>query len=319
MLTLALLLATAPLPAGTVVFGLSSVDGTTTELTALAPSGERELLAVVEHARGRLPKGLLLADRLVLVTAVADDARGVLEEVRLHDGARHLLGGGVLADHALAAVPPSVDRAGAVLFVRQPAPERFEVVRAADGAVLARADAAWLQPARGRPGAFLLVERGGGARLVELSTAGLHTVEALGKGTLRSPAVMGKLLVVELAMAKGRARVLELPSRRVLREGLAGMDPLLLDDATVAFGAGTKAAAVIVDDGRAPRTLSAPQAGVAHPLAGAMVGGRAHVVAWLDRGSALPGELWRFSDDGAVRLLEPAVGVAVEVYGVVAP
>lgn len=314
MLILAVWLAASPLPPGTVVVGVSTIDGTATELTALSPSGERELVGVVEHARGRLPRGLLLDHRLLLVTAVDDGAAAVLEELSLDDGSRR-----VLADRARAAVPPTVDRTGAVLFVRQPAEGRFELVRARDGALLARVDAAWVQPLRGGGGAVLVVERAGGARVAEPAGGTLVTLAELGKVTARSPAVVAGRVLVEIALADGRARVLDATRGRVLRDGLAGMDPLALDGRTVSYGAGTKAAAIVVDDGRAPRTLSAPRAGVAHPLAGAVVNGRAQVVAWLDRGAALPGELWRFSDDGAERLLEPAVGVALEVYGVVAP
>lgn len=316
MLTLALLLATTPWPAGTVVLGTAGIDGTSTEVLALTPAGERHAVAIIPHAQGRMPKGLLLRDRLVLVVAPAGRADAVLEELPLARGARVLL-----AEHALAAVPPTVDDAGAVLFVRQAAPARFDVVRVGDGAVLTSVDAAWLQPARGRAGAFLLVEPSGGARVVELTPGGTRTIASIPTGSVRAPALVRTRVVAEVAdaaPARGRARVVELSSGKVLAAGLAGMDPLPLDDDTVAFGAGTKGAAVVVD-GANRRTLRAPRAGVAHPLAGALVQGRARVIAWLDRGASLPGELWAFDDAGAVRLLEPAAGVAVEVYGVVAP
>ncbi len=317
MLTIALLLAAAPLPPGTVVLGTAAVDGASTEVVALTPAGDRRTLALIEHAPGRLPKGLLQGDRVLFAVAPQGQDDATIVELRLDGGQRVQLARG-----ALAAVPPAIDDAGEVVFVRQLAEARFEVVGARDGAVRARVDASWLQPARGRAGAFLLVERNGGARVLELTPAGLATLATLGKEAARSPALLRSRIVVEVAdaaPARGRARVLELPSSKALAAGLAGMDPLPLDQDTVAYGAGTKAAAVVIDGPGGARTLRAPQAGVAHPVAGTMVRGRAHVVAWLDRGASLPGELWLFSDDGARRLLEPAVGSAVEVFGVVAP
>lgn len=313
MLALALALAAAPLPAGTVVLGLSTVDGTRTEVVALTPAGERRALSTVTHLAGHLPRGVLRQDSVVLVSAVDDAAGATVEEVRLGDGARR-----VLATGALRGVPPTVDEAGEVLFVRAGKTPTLEVVRARDGAVRARVEASWLHPARGHAGAFLVVERRGGARLAAVANGALQTLATLGKVSARSPAMTPRRWLVEERLPDGRAHVVEVGTGKLVREGLAGMDPLPLDGDTLAFGAGTKAAAIIVDGARS-RQLSAPQSGVAHPLAGALVGDVAHVVAWLDRGASLPGELWRFTDGGAVRLLEPASGLAVEVYGVVAP
>jgi hypothetical protein len=119
--------------------------------------------------------------------------------------------------------------------------------------------------------------------------------------------------------------------------GLAGMDPVVV--ATVGDGDAGGVAGVVVrtaaaGTGRKDGSLRvrrrvgdvdagpwqerrAGAAGVARPRA-VTAGG--DVVAWLDRGASLPGELWLVRADGtSLRLLPPRPRFVVQVYGVVAP
>src|SRR4051794_33758409 len=97
----------ATVPPGAVVVGEPATD-TETEIVIVAPTGERDVIGVIEHARGRVPKGTLrIAGRdamVVTVSAVSDGTGTVVEETDLATGARTLL-----ATDAIALQRPPVD------------------------------------------------------------------------------------------------------------------------------------------------------------------------------------------------------------------
>lgn len=312
--------AAAPFPAGSVVVGISSVAGTRTELVALLPDGHRRPLGEETHRSGFLPRGQLDGDTLVLaVRAPGHDDADVVTR-KLPEGNRRMVARG--AHFLLGPVVHGDD----VLFLRafeKPGASTFDLVRARRGAeeVLASGPAAWMQPVRGSHDRFLRIGLDGGTALVDDN---LHMVLPIGASPLRSPALVHGSLVVEHGLADERAEVIHVPSGAVLARGLRGMDPLALPDGSgrLVMGAGGKRAALVVarlDNQKLadPVTLAADRAGVASPLAAAVVDGAPVVVAWLDRGRALPGELWLFTMRGARALLPPTTGLAVEVYGVV--
>jgi hypothetical protein len=326
---LAALAAAAPLPAGAVVLGLSSIEGTSTALVALLPDGTRLTLGEESHRAGFAPRGALAQDgspRLVLaVVPEGAAAADVVVLELLEPAARALWGRG-----AVPLQPPFLLNDDAI-FVRaaeSPAGSTFDVVRARRGEeeVLTSTTGSWLTPVRGAAGLYLLIDERGDASLVDTD---LRRVAAIGKERVRSPAVIGGqrggarggALIVE-RRAGARAEVIDVLSGDVLAAGLPGMDPMALGD-RLFFGAGEKRAAIrVLRAGRGQKLveeapLSSERAGVASPRAAALVKGAPHIVAWLDRGQALPGELWLFSPQGARALLTPAPGEVVEVYGVI--
>jgi hypothetical protein len=319
-LAISLALLAAPHPAGSVVLGVSTIEGTETEILVVTPRGEREVLGTLTHARGHIPKGILAGDRVLTVARVPDDAGGVLEETLLSTGARRVLLTNVLATQA-----PSLDDTQRVLAVRQDAERTFSIVRADDAKTLARVTASWLTPARGSPGAFLVID-GARTRLSILAERGLEDTVVLGEGPVRSAVLTRAGFAIERARAGGRADLVmagrsQAAKHDVVRAGLAGMDPLPCGE-DIVVGSGEKHATLLllrrVGDTHVKRArLTADRAGVATPRACAMVDGAVVAVAWLDRGAALPGELWRFTPAGASALLAPQTGAAVEVYGVI--
>lgn len=322
------------LPAGSVVLGVSTIDGTATEITALLPDGGQRLLAEEAHDRGIVPKGTLTRDgRLVLAVQPRGAEGASVVVLDLASGARRVEGQRAIASQA----PLVVEDAGgeAVVFVRAhetPARSTFDVVRARGGQaeVIASTDAAWLAPVATSSvpaDRFLRIEPSGAASVVHVDKDALVKDIDVGKGPVRLPLLVpssegGGRVLVERVLPDA-SEVVDATTGAVVARGLGELRPLALGDGRVVVGAGTKRAGVRVlrldARGRVQKDelLPSERAGVATPLAAALVDGRPVVVAWLNRGQALPGELWLFTSGSARALLPARAGVAVEVYGVV--
>ena len=317
----ALLLVATALPPGTVVVGVSTIDGTNTDVVAVAPSGEREVLTSLEHARGRIPKGDLLRDDDVLetVSAVDDGAGSVLEWTDLSTGQRRILDAGPLAAQA-----PHAGRT-----VHQTGATRFEIVSGADHAHAIAFAGTWLSAVSGSSSLWLAADVDGAERIVAAHAPELRPVFDLGHERARSPvATTGHGVILERELDAAHAELVDAETHAVVWRGLPGMDPRPLDGDRIVFGAGTKHGAVViarVDHGKLVDvvTLDSGMPGAATPLAAELVNGRAVVVAWLNRGAAFPGALVELTQtDRSDRatdtnlLATPTAGAAYEVYGV---
>lgn len=304
------------LPSGTVVAGVSTIDGTHTDVTAFLPDGTARVLFVEAHAKGLIPKGIAYDDDTFIFAVQHEGADGA--RVILHDAARRV----VVGERAIASQAPRLhleagsNRATWIRAAETPARSTFDVVSApvdGDGGgaeeVLASIEAAWLTRVGDK---YVSVTRDGEHRLMKRVGTELVVERSLGKGPLRLPAITARDVVVEVverAAGQGRARIMI--GDRVVHEGIAGMDPIAVGD-DVVIGAGTKRAALLILP--SSKRLDIDRAGVATPLAAARVNGEIVVVARLDRGRSLPSEVWLVSERGA-RLL--FTGGAVEVYGVI--
>jgi hypothetical protein len=330
VVTLALALAAQALPTGTVIAGVSTHDGTRTDVTAFLPDGSARVLFAETHAPGFVPRGALVNAHLALALQHdgADGATVVVHD--LASGARVVAG-----ERAIAKQAPRVI-GDAVTWVRAaetPARSTFDVVRASLGAdsagtgeeILASIEGAWLTPLTADQ--YLHVTVDGAHRIVARRGTSLDLVRELGKGPLRRPALASADVIIERAIGNGRAQLVRIRSggllrEEVVREGIAGMDPIVVDGTPAAHsvivaGAGTKRAALVVlDASKRERIIDVGRAGVATPLTASMIDGALLIVARVDRGRALPPETWIVDGRGAPRAL--AVGGAVEVYGVVA-
>jgi hypothetical protein len=351
-----------PWPAGTVLAGVSTANGTSTDVTAFFPDGTKRVLFVEEHAAGIVPKGTLSqggnAWTTILALAVQRDGAEGASVVLRDANARRL----VVGQRAIASQAPrilsSMDANQAapmrlsatwVRAAEQPARSTFDVVHTlledvpaaplreplVTEEVVASIEGAWLSPIEERDDRsawrFVHITAKGAHRVVRLDgldDATLDVERELGKGPMRLPALIAPFALVERPLGKGRARLVALegaaPSReRILREGIAGMDPLAAGGVVVA-GAGTKRAAVVVFEPKVSarggpvvwneREIHFGRAGVATPLAASSVLGETVVVARLDRGRALPQELWLVDKNGARALATSGV---FEVYGIV--
>lgn len=312
-LALSLALASQALPSGTVVAGVSTHEGTRTDVTAFLPDGSARVLFVEEHAAGFVPKGSLDASQLALAVQHdgADGASVVVLD--LVSNTRVVAGERAIASQA----PRSTGQS--VTWVRAAeTPERstFDVVSARDGneEVLASIDGAWLAPLRG-DARFLHITTDGVHRVVALRGTSLDVERSLGKGPLRLPALTSDgTVVIERTLGNGRARLER--AGVTLREGIAGMDPLIVDGARdiVVAGAGTKRAAIVTIEKTGERIIELGRAGVATPVAAALIDGNIIVVARVDRGRSLPPETWLIGGRGPRAL---ATGGSIEVYGVI--
>lgn len=330
MLSLAFILSLAAaspsLPLGTVVAGVSTHDGTHTDVTAFLPDGTSRVLFVEAHAAGFVPKGSL-SDARVALALQHEGADGATVVVRsLDDEAVRT----VVGERAIASQAPRMQE-GHVTWVRaaeKPSRSTFDVIAAPIGGageeVRASIDGAWLSPLG--DGHFVHITANGAHRVVALRGASLDVVRELGKGPMRLPAVASPhtgSAVVERGLGGGRAQLVAfigptLEHPRILRAGIAGMDPLVVTggEGNVVAGAGTKRAMLTVIDspGDAERRIDLGVAGVASPLAAAAVAGELVIVARIDRGRALPGETWIVDAKGPRAL---AKGGVIEVYGIV--
>ena len=332
MFALAFALAAAgPLPAGTVIAGVSSPNSPRTEVMALFPDGTQRPLFTEEHAPGFVPKGALNTAATRVVLAVQKDgAEGASVVVwDFASGARTLVG-----ERAVRTQAPSIfgDVVTWVRAAESPLRSTFDVVSARmDGGgeeVRASIEGAWLTPIAGFAQArYLHLTSDGDNRIVALEGTALEVIRVLGKGRYRIPALAGPTRsLVERGLPGGRAEVID-ERGALVRTGLAGMQPLAVSTARsgrspdgVAFvmGAGGKHAALVAieetREGTRERSLDLGRPGIATPLAATLVNGALTVVARLDRGRALPAELVLLDGRGARVLV---TGGSVEVYGVV--
>lgn len=230
----------------------------------------------------------------------------------------------------------------------------FDVVgvdlKSGTSAVRASGQRLWVTPVHGHaPGlapAFLVVDGGPGfqgpvsvagatrgektgdghAHLDIVIDGTLVTRHRLGPGSFRSPVRQGELILVEHAVEPGRtARLVDARGVEHLR-GRPGLSPRVSPSGRVlAASSSKKDGTVLVRTGTGEwQTLSSGRAGVARPLhvvEGGVEGGKdgdvVVVIAWLDRGVSLPGELWAIRSSGGQLLLPPAPRTAVTVYGTV--
>lgn len=324
----------------------------------LAPASDRpgvRAVCSVEHGRGFVPAGVLIDDhRLALTVARASARDGSLVVVDLRTCAQRELLDAVVVGQA----PLVVD--GRLVVVRQIEPgvagALFDVVavdpQSDSVEVLASREALWVTAARG--GRTLdevrfLVGEGGAAGANDgvfhvdalgvasgvaggVASGGLVVDVELGRGVFRSPVVLaggGWLVEVDdgsspaVGRAVGRAGLRD-RTGKVLVRGLAGLSPVVAaaGGASWAAGSGRKDGSVVVDGVE----RASGRAGVARPLL-------LHddvVIAQLDRGAALPIELWAIpppaskassapsSLDQPRRLLPPRPRTAVVVYGATA-
>lgn len=147
------------------------------------------------------------------------------------------------------------------------------------------------------------------------------TQHRLGPGRFHSPVRVGERRLIERAETGKSAALVDVVTGKVLLRGQAGMSPVAGDDGLVAVSSSKKDGSVMVgrlDD--AWQTWPSGRSGVARPqlVLGDDDGDGGHddvVVAWLDRGASLPGELWRVGK--TARGLWPATPqTAVTVLGV---
>jgi hypothetical protein len=309
--------------AGSIILGVSTIDGAATDVLVISPDGREERALTIDHAPGRIPKGVLDGNRLITVSVVPDETGTVVDEFDFATSTRRTIGTGAIPLQA-----PSADG-----FVRQVKEGEFEIV--ARGVPPRKREASWVKPFADN--AFLEITLDGNSRIIDGKR-----IHELGKARVRSPAKIGSDIVMER-----EGEVVDVKGR-VLHKGLPGMDPIALGDRVV-LGAGTKSAKVLVarvQDGKLrdvvtleavvarpsadaalagaearatgthlaeARATGTHRAGIATPKAAAMINGQPVVVAWIDRGASLPGELWLLTTTGGRQLVTSG---AVEVYGV---
>jgi len=188
----------------------------------------------------------------------------------------------------------------------------------------------WVTPARGdvfgRAPTMLVIdgaaqgEADGRAHIdvVDLDGGVLRERAALGPGLVRSPVLWRGHTLVERE-AGGRATLVDVETGKVVAAGRPGLSPVALPS-LLAVSTSTKDGAVRVyfdaaaGDGVVWR---AGRAGVARPEAIAETKKGPVVVAWLDRGQSLPGELWAIGAAGGAALHAPPPREVVTVYGIV--
>ena len=324
--------------AARVLVGVGDVDGTATVIGTAAPhpelsEGHLTPICTVNHRRGFVPEGVVVDDHRVVFAVAADSGRDA--DVVVLD----LLTCGLrtLTDEAIPLQAPVViDDHGkkVVVVVKQIDPQRegarFEIVAvdvddAKSAKVLTARDALWITPVRGAKSLgelrFLVGDGDGEFHVDKIDNGDLAIDVAVGKGVFHSPVLVSNALLIEKQSDKEpKKAVLIDKGGNVVAGGLAGLSPVV-DGAHLAYGNGKKDGGV-VKDGVARR---GSRAGIARPqlLAGD------DVVFWLDRGAALPGELWLSQAPvtttqkpdkkvkRAVQLLPATKGKAVKVYGVI--
>jgi hypothetical protein len=85
--------------------------------------------------------------------------------------------------------------------------------------------------------------------------------------------------------------------------------------ARAAAASGRKDGSIVVDDGTGFVRWPGARVGIARPQT-MTADGAVLVVALVDRGAALPAELWALHTGGGALLLAPPVGDVVTVYGI---
>lgn len=336
-------LASAPTLAASVVVGVTGVDDDHSAVVVVdlgVGGAAARTVADVAHRKGYAPKGVVVDDdTIALVLAQDDRAQGLLVAVDLKTGAEHDLLDEVMVEQR----PARRLEAGAprltVVRGREhgAAGSSFDVVdvdvKTRQSQILASSQRLWITPVDSGDVAAVMVTEGGighravgavdGAFHIDVVDDGaLRPVVALGIGAFRSPVRFAGRWLVERSDRPGKSSSLVDDTGKVWLQGAPGLSPTLATASSsaslLATSSGQKSGGVIVWNAvGASRQLAGARAGIARPLALTVTDKGVVVVAWLDRGVSLPGELWAISEGGGVRLLEPQALTAISVYGVV--
>jgi hypothetical protein len=351
LLPVALALAT-PAGAASVVVGVTPIDATTTTLLAVdLDTAASRLLAEVQHRAGHAPVGVVVDPAtVVLVVEVGNGGDALVVKKDLATGSES-----PLVDEAVpgqAPLPWSRPDGGRELLVVRLRGEEvrggtFEVVGVdvdrGQSQVRASGQRLWVTPFRGpadglapsylvvdgAPGFQGPVSVAGAARGEQTGDGHAHldvvidgifvTRSRLGPGAFRSPTRLGARVFIEQSASPTVSRLVEVGTGKVLVEGRPGLSPVVSAGGVLAVSSSKKDGSVLVGRGDgAWRAIPGARAGVARPQLVVDDGDDVVVVAWLDRGASLPGELWRVGDKGRA-LLPPTPRTAVTVFGVLPP
>lgn len=296
--------------ASDVVVGVASVEGRSTRLLAIdLHTAKHDVLGELQHVAGATPTGTLLRNGQLAVVMpddgrllLVDTATARVVETRALDLARNQR--------------PQHDSKH-IVAVRQQAGHPV-VVDVTTGAQVFSVDVPWLSVVAGSTSVFLTSGTGTSERLDW--RAGTITRRVLGAGAFRNAAVRsdGSLLVDVQQPNSPRAQLVQIPAdgsidtAKVIAEGLPGFSPVVLG-VRAAAASGRKDGSIVVDDGTGFVRWPGARAGIARPQAIADDGA---VVALVDRGAALPAELWLLTKNNGTLLLAPAAGDVVTVYGI---
>jgi hypothetical protein len=335
-----------------VIVGITPIDADTTTLevidldtATLAPRRVGEL----HHRRGYAPVGIVIDDHTVAaVVEIGNegDALVVKKDLRTQTETP-LLDEAVPGQRPL--WEPRADGGRELLVVRQ----RHQQVKGGDFAVvgvdlathqstiLATAPRLWVTPcvgpSHGADPAFLVVDgasgfqglaptfpravkspTGDGVAHVDVVHGGRFIVRhELGPGSFRTPRRHGSRVVLERSRSATQAELIELETGKVLVVGRPDLSPVFSPRGVLAVSSSRKDGSVRVQHTQGGWTsVPGSRAGIARPQLVVDDSDEIVVVAWVDRGASLPGELWRLGPD-ARRLLPPAPRTAVTVWGVV--
>lgn len=321
------LLSSAANAARLAVVGVADVDGDTTRIVAIDLDDAAQPLhdvGVLTHAAGDTPTGVLVDDRR-LAYVLPDDGTLILRDLR--DGSDRALFSGAQKNQRPLVV------GGHVYAVRADGAEHFAVVRAALETpstapfdVVGRLRAGWLAPVAGSDGVVRLLafDEGGkhdGFRLLLLDGDRLRSDHWLGVGTFRRAVARADhtILIERENVVDGRARstllALTHAGEKAITTGLPGLSPVVVDKVAAA-ASGDKDGSIVVDvgDGSGFGRWPGARVGVARPQA--LTSDGAVVVVVVDRGQALPAELWALTKQGGRALLPAKPRQVVTVYGI---
>lgn len=347
-------LAAPPIDAAVIAVAVTPIDGAPTSLLAVdLETAATRPLGEVQHRAGHAPVGVVVDDNtIVLVVEVGNFGDGLVVKKDLRTGGEtSLLDEAVPGQAPLVWSRPDGGRE--LLAVRLRGEEvrggTFEVVGvdldSGQSQVRASGQRLWVTPFRG-PAAglaptYLVVDGAAGfqgpvsvtgaARGEQTADGHAHvdvvidgifvTRTRLGPGAFRAPTRVGERLCVEQstslsgAVSPGSAHLVEVGTGKVLVDGRAGLSPVVSAGGVLAVSSSKKDGSVLVGRGDgAWRAIPGGRAGVARPQLVVDDGDDVVVVAWLDRGASLPGELWRVGDKGRA-LLTPTPRTAVTVLG----
>jgi hypothetical protein len=338
------------------VVAVTPIDAAATRLLAVDLEVERapRALGTVDHRRGYAPVGVVIdASTIVLVVEVGNAGDALVVKKDTVTGAEV-----PLVDEAVPGQAPLLwsrpDGGRELLVVRLRDEEvrggTFEVVgvdvQSGQSQVRASGQRLWVTPfhgpdaglspgylvldgAPGFQGTVSLAEAMSGGRTgdghahVDVVIDGIFlTRTRLGSGAFRSPTRFKERLFVEQSSSSW-TRLVEVGTGKVLIEGRPGLSPAVSAGGMLAVSSSKKDGSVLVGRGDgAWRVVPGSRAGVARPRLvvddGDDHGDDDVIVAWLDRGASLPGELWRVGNKARV-LLPPTPRTVVTVLGLVPP
>jgi hypothetical protein len=338
------------------VVAVTPIDGATTQLLAVELDVDvaPRALGTVAHRRGHAPVGVVIdAATIALVVEVGNAGDALVVKKDTETGTE-----APLVDEAVPGQAPVLwsrpDGGRELLVVRLRDEEvrggTFEVVgvdvQSGQSQVRASGQRLWVTPFRGSDAGlapdYLVVDgapgfqgavssteamRGGrtgdGHAHVDAVVDGIFlTRTRLGPGAFRSPTRFAERLLVEQSSSLW-TRLVEIGTGKVLIEGRPGLSPVVSAGGVLAVSSSKKDGSVLVGRGDgAWRVVPGSRAGVARPQLvvddGDDHGDDGIVVAWLDRGASLPGELWRVGTKARV-LLPPTPRTAVTVLGLLPP